>query len=77
VNPTQAGNQPLPDVAVQVQHEIANGIHQGRWSPAGTFVAAHVRISDGIDQPTSAKIHNGTMECEAGQILANLGTTCR
>jgi hypothetical protein len=42
---------------------------------ASSFVAAQVRISDGIDQTTSAKIDNGMMEIEAEQMLANLGAT--
>jgi hypothetical protein len=42
---------------------------------AGTFVATYVRISDGIDQTSPAKIHNEMMESEAEQILANLDAT--
>jgi hypothetical protein len=43
---------------------------------AGSFVAAYVRMSDGIDRTTSAKTDNGMMEIEAEQMLANLGATC-
>jgi hypothetical protein len=43
---------------------------------AGTFVAAYVRMSDGIDRTASAKTDNGMMEIDAEQMLANLGATC-
>jgi hypothetical protein len=43
---------------------------------AGSFVAEYVRINYGINQTKSVKIHNGTMEIEAEQMLANLGQTC-